>query len=141
MIKAKKTKRWVNCGNDVSVLYNENWSEFDIHSRLYFRLSVAFPDYHVKTETLIKCGKMSVIADIMIFNKLVPICAIEVKKAKIQQTPQDQKQLKTYNEMTEIAGIPIFYCQGFNDIKPTFHRVYNHLIEKHGLKRVSGVVK
>jgi len=140
MKKKSKDKRWIDCGEDVYVLYNENWTEFDIHSRLCFRLAM-IPGFTVKTETPIKCGKKGVIADIMMFKDLRPVCAIEVKKAKIQSIPQDKKQLEIYKTMTELVGIPIFYCQGFKDIKPTFRRVYNYLYERHGVKQVNEVIQ
>jgi hypothetical protein len=134
----KRKKQKIDCGNKVSVIYNHNYTEFDVHLRLFFRLSMLENcGFIVRPETLIKCDKMSVIADIMIFKDLTPICAVEVKKDKIDKTVQNNKQLKIYQLMTELSGIPIFYCQGFNDIKPTYHRIMNYLNKRYSPKKVN----
>jgi hypothetical protein len=139
--KKPKEKIYIDDTQGIYAIYNREWTEFDIHARLMVYMGALVDGcvgLNVKSEVTLGIGKRRTIIDIMIFKDNFPVCGIEVKKSKSKTNPaQFKKQVSFYQDFHEQTGIPIYYCQGFNNIKPTAREVHNYIYEQYGIKNAN----
>lgn len=136
MNKRKKTKCYCLPGTqEVYVLYSSDWSEIDIHARVLMKVGVcceSLPGITVKSEVGIYIKNKYCRIDIMIFKGMLPLCGIEVKKHNSTTNPAQQaKQSALYKAFEKFTGIPIYYCNGFKDIKPITSKVINYVYRQY----------
>jgi hypothetical protein len=121
--KSRDNKRYCDKEKITYTIYNNRFHEIDVHSRLLITIGsilLAYPGFEVQTEVTIGIGKKKNRIDLMVFLGKFPICGIEVKR---NQTVKNPLQTEFYEQFQSIAGIPIFYCRGLQDVGPIAHKV------------------
>jgi hypothetical protein len=110
---------------DIIICYPRKPTEFEVQMELYQEIDLLCRNLDngskVKSEVTVFCDNLRSRFDIMVFrwfsNKAKAMCAVEVKRNSLCSNPiQTAKQNIKYKMIERTGKIPVFYCNGMDDI-------------------------